>query len=70
MPRLIELVTVFLLCNYNFLHELHALVNNKLGSDKSYIIEQNLQDVVKFMLYFNKFDLINTIIVFFLLNLR
>jgi len=45
MPRLIELVTVFLLCNYNFLHELHALVNNKLGSDKSYIIEQNLQDI-------------------------
>ena len=43
MPRLIELVAVFLL--FNFLHELHASVNNKLGSDKRYFIKRNLQDM-------------------------
>ena len=45
MPRLVELVAVFLLCNYNFLRELHASIDEKLGSEKSYIITQNLQDI-------------------------
>ena len=45
MPRLVELVAVFLLCNYNSLRELHASINEKLGSEKSYIITRNLQDI-------------------------
>ena len=45
MPRLMELVAVFLLCNYNFLHQSHASVNNKLGLYKRYTTTRNLQDM-------------------------